>query len=183
MTGVSPASPEPDQPATRPSRMAPGVSLVVFFLLAYALTWMCWLPMVASAVGWISLPVASEILATLGQFGPILAAFVMAGADRGVGGLRDLLRRLVLWRVKPVWFGVALFLPPTLSLTAIGTSAVLAGQSPDIPWPAVTHNLVPQFLYILLLGGPLGEEAGWRGFALPRLQAVCSPLAATPPGT
>jgi membrane protease YdiL (CAAX protease family) len=149
-------------------------SLVVFFLLSYALTWACWLPLVANR-GDFSLPVSSETLATLGQFGPFTAA-VMVGLW---GGLRDVLRRLFRVWVNPLWYVVALLLPPVLAVGAIHIQSGLTGQTPELVWPDLIDGWVPQLVYIVLLGGPLGEEPGWRGFALPRLQAVCPALLAT----
>jgi membrane protease YdiL (CAAX protease family) len=166
--------PATGQPALPQSRTAGWATLAAFFALAYALTWACWLPL--AAAGPTDLPPSAETLATLGQFGPLLAALVVAGA---AGGLRDLVRRFARWRVNPVWFGLALLLPPVLVLAAIVAHAVVTGLWLDVRWSAATHNLGPQFLYVLLLGGPLGEEPGWRGFGLPRLQILCRPLTAT----
>ena len=85
--------------------------LLGFCVLAYGLTWMCWLPIGFAKAGRIELPVSAELLATLGQFGPFASAVLFSALDGRAGGVRGLLGRLVLWRVKPVWFGVVLLLP------------------------------------------------------------------------
>src|SRR5581483_11688819 len=121
------------------------------------------------------LPVSPETLATLGQFGPFTAAVVI-----GLwGGLRDFFRCLFRVWVNPLWYVVALLLPPALAVGAIHFQSGLTGQRPELVWPDLFGDSAPQLVYILLLGGPLGEEPGWRGFALPRLQAACPPLLAT----
>lgn len=160
--------------APRALRGAGWASLAAFLLLAYALTWACWLPLVGAKAH--PTP-ADERLATLGQFGPFVAAWVAAGVAGGRVALRDLLRRCLRFWVKLVYFAVALLLPPALALAAVAVQAARVGRAFEPAWPDA--ELVPQFVYVLLVGGPLGEELGWRGFALPRLQALCRPLAAT----
>jgi uncharacterized protein len=155
--------------------MAGWAHLATFFLLAYAVTWACWLPLVRAKGERIAGPFSAESLATLGQFGPFAAAFVVAGAGGGWGGLRDLFCRLFKWQVNPLWFAVALILPPILAVAAIGIQTAMIGDSLDLRLFEPSLELLPHFLLVLLVGGPLGEELGWRGFALPRLQAI-SPL-------
>lgn len=150
-----------------------GAALIMFFLLSYALTWACWLPLVANRGDCARLPVSAETLATLGQFGPSTAAVVLGLG----GGRRDFLRRLFRVSVNPLWYVVALLLPPALAVGAIHIQSGLTGQRPELVWPDLLGDVAPQLGYILLLGGPLGEEPGWRGFALPRLQAACPRLA------
>jgi membrane protease YdiL (CAAX protease family) len=89
--------------------------------------------------------------------------------------MRDLFRRFTKWRVNPLWFGVALTLPPTLAVAAIAIQTAMIGDSLDLRLFDPSLEILPHFLLVLVVGGPLGEELGWRGFALPRLQAV-SPL-------
>src|SRR5262249_6916927 len=79
------------------------------------------------------------------------------------------LRRCVRWRVGVQWDLVALLGIPALMLIAllIIPGAPAAFRAPDSSFPRV---YLSTFALALLLGGPLGEEVGWRGFALPRLQ-------------
>jgi membrane protease YdiL (CAAX protease family) len=92
------------------------------------------------------------------------------------------------WVTRPPWtrlgwLVVALLLFPVTS--AVGSAVVglrsgsgltLAGGS---AWPADATAVVGVFAATALYGGPLGEEPGWRGFALPRLQMALSPLLAS----
>jgi membrane protease YdiL (CAAX protease family) len=157
--------------------MRPSAPLASFFALAYAWTWLCWWSVVAASSGHFSLPVAKEHLATLGQFGPFFAAVVVTCVTSGRVGLRELLSRLVRWRVHATWYAVSLLLLPATMLLAIFLYAYLNGTVASLRFKDPNWATLPaHFLYTLLLCGPLGEEPGWRGFALPRLQAVCGPV-------
>lgn len=153
--------------------------LTTFFLLAYGWTWLCWWPVAAAAAGRLSLPVPAERLATLGQFGPFFAAVAVALVTGGGAGLRDLLGRLVRWRARPAWVAVSLLLLPATMLLAIALHASVNGTFGSLQFREAWPTLPAHFVYTLLLCGPLGEEPGWRGFALPRLQERCGPVAAS----
>lgn len=99
---------------------------------------------------------------------------------RGVGVRQP---ALTIWWTQPLWCFMALLLPVIISATGIALLALLGQPLP--PWPrtepigTLLPLLVTTFVATLLYGGPLGEEVGWRGFALPRLQAQYSPLVAS----
>jgi uncharacterized protein len=109
-----------------------------------------------------------------------LAAFVMTGVTEGREGIRRLLRSIVLWRVGLRWYlFVLLGIPVVLTLGAIVVPGILASFEPMEPLPLLMSYLVLFIYPALLIGGPLGEEPGWRGFALPRLQRRYGPLVGT----
>ncbi|MCA9979341.1 MAG: CPBP family intramembrane metalloprotease [Anaerolineales bacterium] len=90
----------------------------------------------------------------------------------------DLLRPLYQWRVSPRWYFFALALFPALAYSTIlfmdggGTSFSRFILNPigEENW----RDLALLVVLSALVGGPLGEEIGWRGFALPRLQQLYS---------
>ena len=133
--------------------------LVAFFVLAYALTW----PM-------IPLVSLSPLWGFPALFGPALAAIIVAAVTDGKPGLRDLLDRLVRWRVGARWYAVALGLPMVLALTTAGLYLLLGAQT-SVNFGGLS---VLNFVVFALI---VGEELGWRGYALPRLLAQKSPLA------
>lgn len=140
------------------------------------MTWPCWLSILAEKQGLLNLHGNSERLATLGQFGPFAAAVVWLWIENGTGGIRDLLGRMVQIRVSPACFAIALFLPPALFSVAIWINVWLGNQTAprfQIPEPVGTTL---HFLLNLVVGGALGEEPGWRGYALPRLRERCGVL-------
>ena len=98
-------------------------------------------------------------------------------------GVRALLQSLASWRVSPIWYLAALLLPLIISAAGMALLALLGQPLPPLPRTEPVGELLPllvtTFVATLLYGGPLGEEVGWRGFALPRLQAWHSPLVAS----
>jgi membrane protease YdiL (CAAX protease family) len=152
--------------------------LVSFFVLAYAWTWLCWWPVAAAGGQW-ELGIRKEWLTTLGQFGPFAAGLAVAFATGGGQGVRELLGRLVRWRARPVWVGVSLLLLPAAMLAAIFLFSLWHGRLGALHFRDRWSTLPAHFVYLMILGGPLGEEPGWRGFALPRLQAALGPLRAS----
>jgi len=153
--------------------------LASFFAVAYAWTWICWWLVAAAAAGHVALPVPGEALATVGQFGPFAAALAVAAFTQGRQGLGELLGRLVCWRARPVWLAVSLLLLPATMYGAIVLYARFHALDQPLSFRGTLGTLPAQFVYSLLLGGPLGEEPGWRAFALPRLQARYGPVGAS----
>jgi CAAX protease family protein len=148
-----------------------------FVLVAFAFTWVFWWLAVLEARDLISsLPVPALFL---GAFGPMVAAVVVTAQEGGRAGLRSLLSRIVRWRVAPIWYGVALLGPIALQLLAMIPHVILGGQPPDLlamigALPAVLVTSVYMFIQV-----GIGEEIGWRGYALPKLQAGYSALPAS----
>ncbi len=154
--------------------------LVFYFIIAYAGSWIVVLPYLRFAGGAgvlpVSWPIPFAVSAALAPFaGPSLAAFIMTGLIEGRAGIRCLLRRIVLCRVGLRWYLFALLGIP--AITVLG-AVVLPGVIASYETPALSLVLTYpiSFVVALVIGGPLGEEPGWRGFALPRLQRLHSPL-------
>jgi uncharacterized protein len=137
--------------------------LIAYFVLAYALAWIV-IPLV------VSVSVAFGLLAL---FAPAIAAIIVTGVIEGRSGVRQLLQRTVQGRVGLKWVAVALGLPILLSTIVVVSHAVLLGKP-----IAIMPNGAPVFTLILGLL-VIGEEIGWRGFALPRLQTRFNSLAAS----
>jgi membrane protease YdiL (CAAX protease family) len=153
--------------------------------MAYAFSWLVWTPWVLGEDGAGLLPIklsdgtsgllnAAAILA-----GPTLAAFIMTGAIEGRAGVRRLLGRYVLWRVGIQWYLFALIGVPLIML--LGT-VVVSGDLPNLGalgGPSYVLSYLAFFVLVFIFGGPLLEEPGWRGFALPRLERLHGPLVGT----
>lgn len=139
-----------------------------YFVLAFAFTWFFWWLAVLGERGVIP---ALPGLVVLGTFGPALAAVVVTLQEEGRAALRSLLGRVVRWRVAPVWYVVVLLGPLVLQSVAIGLHVVLGGQPPDLLALIGALPIVMAISVYMLIFVALGEEVGWRGYALPALQA------------
>lgn len=151
--------------------------LACYLLVAFGFSWLIEVPVALSAQGFIA-PFPAPVVAIAiiaATFGPMLGAFVVTALIEGAPGVAGLLRRFVRWRVGVVWYAFVLLGIPLIVLLG----AVLVPGA--LPWfdPAAFVALAAYpmaFVLTFFLGGPLGEEPGWRGFALPRLQQRHGPL-------
>lgn len=143
--------------------------LAAFFVLAYVLAWA---PLLLFAAG--VLPRGLAFFAGA----PLVAAVIVIGIADGRTGYRELLSRLLRWRVGWPWYVVALGLPALLVLVTGVVNSWFGAPGLDlsaIAWTDVA--LLLAFRIVDPTDGALGEEPGWRGFALPHLQTRWSPLA------
>ena len=157
-------------------------SVLAYFVLAYAISWAIELPLAASAHGWLHTPVPLA-LHYLASFGPMLSALIVTAATEGSDGIRQLLAGLLKWRVGLGWILFA-----TLSPITLFAMAAIVGYATNGTWPDLALlgevdylpylGIVGAFILWLLTFG-VGEEVGWRGFALPHLQQGHSALTAT----
>jgi uncharacterized protein len=158
--------------------------VTAFVVLAVALTWSAWLPLLARTQGWTAgRPWAG--LHLLGSLGPAAAALVVVAAMQGRSGLTDLGRRMVAWRGRGRAWAFALGVPPLLLMFAASVTALAEGLSPaDLDWAAFGHSVefaaLPVAVYWLsnLVFFGFGEELGWRGFLQPHLERRFPPVPA-----
>lgn len=147
---------------------------IAFFILTISISWALWIPYAAEVFG-------SQGLATLfffaGAFGPLLSAGVvtwMTGES-----LREWASQILVWRVRPRWYVIALGLPVVFSPVPLTIAFVALGNPIDL---SVFLQRIPLVLlgivFTFFVGGGQ-EELGWRGFALPRLQRSYGPLSAS----
>ncbi len=139
--------------------------LVLFFALAFPLSWYPWI--IALIKGTTSGP---------NPLGPLVAALIVTALTEGKIGIKDFLKRLVRWRINIRWYVVVFLLPVFCCLIAAGIALATGAQlKPVTKDSTLLSDLLPKFVFILLFIG-LGEEPGWRGYALEKLQKLYSPL-------
>jgi membrane protease YdiL (CAAX protease family) len=146
-----------------------------FFALTFAVTWALWLPLIPLHD---QMPAGLAVLLTvLGSLVPSTAAILLVAREHSHAEVRRLLRRLLIWRVGIRWY-LAILALTALAVLAVWVSTLL-GLAPAPVIVTTVPVVLSTFLLSIFPGSAMGEELGWRGYALPRLQAGRSALAAS----
>lgn len=155
--------------------------LTVFFILAYGISWLIWLPLYGNAIG-LECSLEIPFNHAIGGLGPLLAALITTVIFNGSSGLKQLfVKRITLPGAR--YFLIALLAPAVLLLIAVAADWFVNKTVID-PAGFIRSKEFPQtsyisfFFYNFIFFG-LGEEAGWRGFALPRMQIKANALTAS----
>lgn len=156
-------------------------ALIAGLLLMFAFTW----PVDLAHAGVLPFQVPFVLYLILG-WGFIAAALLMTGFTQGREAVLTLLRRYLIWRVGLRWYLVAFLLYPVIFASAIVINAAFTALPVDFDMTlahtffGASSNLplfvLPFFLFEAITNG---EEMGWRGYVLPRLQARHNALVAS----
>jgi membrane protease YdiL (CAAX protease family) len=140
--------------------------IIIFVVLTFALSWFPWYA-----------GTAPEVM----TMGPSLTAFIVVLIVGGKRGFINLLRPFGRWRASLGLWGIAILGPGVLYLIGLGVFLLFGGEAPPFTMIREELNLIPLYLVIVLMpfNGPVGEEFGWRGYALPKLQNKYGPLVAS----
>jgi uncharacterized protein len=133
--------------------------LIVFFVLAYAISWGSYFALAGPAMF---------------PFGSIIAAIIVTALADGRAGLGDLLSRCGRWRVAGWWYLAAILVPVAIGVAAIYLNVAFGSALP--PKSGGSWYEVLLILPMAIIDAPLWEESGWRGFAMPRFDARRSRL-------
>ncbi len=165
-------------------RDSPRFQLILFFGLSL-LAWLIWIPQAAAALGHDvpAIPLDSPLNA-LAVWAPGLAALVVCALATGKASVRTLVRPIRYWRVGVGWYAFVVLFPAVQWLTALGIDRLLGrtytlGPSPVLAVLGPEAAALLPFVVVFAFPNALGEELGWRGFALPKLQARHSALTAS----
>jgi uncharacterized protein len=149
-------------------------SVLTYFALTFTISWGGILLVIGGLAG---IPPTTEQFEMLLPFavlalmaGPSVAGILLTGVVYGRAGLRELLSRLLRWRVGFHWYAVALLTAP-LWMTAVGLALSLLSTE-FLPGTLTTSDKAASLLFGIAYGlvGGFFEELGWTGFALPRLR-------------
>jgi membrane protease YdiL (CAAX protease family) len=165
------------QKISPPSRPFPVWS---FFALTYFLSWLIWIPLALAHFGlgpvWISEELSS-VVRLLGVLMPAAAALILTAAVGGRAAVGSLMARLLLWRVRWVWWLAAIAVFPALLLAAALLYSRFTGQPVLTVVIESPSALLVNIIFLAIAAA--GEEIGWRGVALPALLRKFRPIQAS----
>lgn len=161
-----------------------GRNLLFFFLIAFGWTWIWWWILFLS--GWVEVPAdlgthAADVgpvspfiilLVAISPFGPTIAGFIMTAVNEGRSGVKALWKRFWNLKIRWTWLLVIILWWPLLRLITNLVGQILTGDSnPILAYPDQIWIFIPPLIISTFVNGGMSEEFGWRGYALPRLQA------------
>ena len=157
---------------------------ITFVGLTFSVSLAVYLPIIGSARGWIPIAVP-PVLSALGVFGPAVAALLLLVRERGRTGVKRLYRDATAKRFDRRWWVATLVVPPMLLGTMYAGYRLIDGSHHTTATVAAFSEVgsgvliaVPAFV-LATVALAYGEEAGWRGYLLPRLQTRWSALTAS----
>jgi membrane protease YdiL (CAAX protease family) len=151
---------------------------ILYLINTFIFTWIFWIISFTSSSASLN-----GIFRVIGSLMPSLMGIIFTKLFYGRSGLRDLFKKLITWRVNPFFYAfillysIASFYIPSFICNIAGADYAISVK--DQIFGFNLHNplsLLACLLVIMIFGGPLGEELGWRGFVLPTLQKKYSPL-------
>jgi membrane protease YdiL (CAAX protease family) len=156
--------------------------VLAYFLVTFAISWAIEVPLALQAQG-LMRNMVPLWLHYIASFGPLLAASIVTLATRGPAGIVRMFSGLARWRARPIYWIVAVVAPCTIFVVLVLATRLAQGAWPDLgslgrPDYLPALGILPTWLLWTATFGA-GEEVGWRGFALPRLQSNRSAFSAS----
>ena len=145
--------------------------LLSFFVLSYAIMYIA-----VFGAKWLEIPFFGPIW-FFAIFSPTISALLLSAIIGGMPAVKQLLLGYTRWKVGGRWYLAALMLlllPLIVALIYQALGNPVRGLTPG----TTTAALIGQFIFTFF-SGPFAEEAGWRGFALPRLQGKYNAVVAS----
>lgn len=104
-------------------------------------------------------------------FGPSLAGLAVVAVSTGKSGLRRWIGHCLNWRVAWGWYVLAFLVSPAEMVFALALNVLLGEALPAFPAATQIPLVIANLGLVLVIGGPMGEEFGWRGYLMPMLTA------------
>ncbi|MCD4712615.1 MAG: CPBP family intramembrane metalloprotease [Clostridiales bacterium] len=139
--------------------------LAVYFATTITLTWLFWL--IASILKY-------DVFITVGIFVPSMSGLLLAYVFGNKSEVFSMLKSIINFNIHGKWLPFVFLFLPGVSAVSTLIYYMTGNVLPKMEFPPLFIPVV--FVYILVFMGPLGEEIGWRGFALKRMLKCLSPI-------
>lgn len=153
--------------------------VLAYFILTIIFTWGC----MAIAIYPGGFPISEAQMETSGALvyvamlvGPSGAGLLLTGLIDGRKGYRQLLSRLIRWRVGAGWYAVALLTAPIMIVVLLSGLSLISAEFQPVLFAADGKTALVLSSIAAGLAVGLFEEIGWTGFAVPRLKSRYSVL-------
>jgi len=152
--------------------------MIGFFLFSFLFTWFFWGLSILMSRNIINLPISQQLLNMIAPFGPSIVGLVFLIRYEKMK-LRAIFTDTFLIKGKGIWKAYALLLMPIILGLSYLITRFIFGLDYHLEWFDAPLAIPIVFVYILFLGGPLGEEVGWRGYALKNMLKYLKPFYAS----
>ncbi len=150
--------------------------VILFYIVTVFFTWLLWVPAFLMQNHGIPMILSYNFYITAGTFVPSIAGFFFSYIFGGKAEVYSLLKSLLKIHIGVKWLLFIFLVMPLVSAVSCLIFYLSGGTLPQMQFPLWFIPIA--FVYILIFMGPLGEETGWRGFALKKMLEYLSPLKA-----
>jgi len=144
--------------------------LFLFFITTFIFSWLLWIPSILNSNG-IQVKEFLLFISMFAIYGPFFSSFLLTGIFYGKNGVKKLLKKgfRIKFNKNVLFFifGLPLVITFLGFIFSLFINPNLYTKSQFLTNPL---SIFPLFFIMIFTGGPLGEEFGWRGFALEKLQ-------------
>lgn len=155
--------------------------ITTFLLMTFVFSWILWAILYGSYIGIINRVIYERgtlLIVCIGGFMPSTIAVIITGFIYRKEGIKRLLKGIIKWRVNPLFYFYVIFFWMGIFYSSAVIDTLL-GYKNKFSLATNPYYIIGLYIFITFLGGPLGEELGWRGFLLPRLQNKTNPFCAS----
>lgn len=108
---------------------------------------------------------------------PSIMSIIFTGYYDGFNGIKKLLKKLTIWKVNPLFYTfvflytvISIYIPSFIcSIIGVNYKIYINNHISSFQLTSPVTILIC-FFAVMIFGGPVAEELGWRGFVLPKLQ-------------